>query len=187
MGFKIESLFRAMSKKLELSADRLAFVQARVSAEAFVRDECALAAHEFLPADRYHVLMEKMHKGKKVDLLIVPVKEGRENWDESYEFELKMAWPGGLKENVSGVKKDIDRLKSRRANAWALVLYFALDSAEGWMPYKPQKLNFEQGNQKFIEDIGHGQPYFAGDVFRFSHAGISGKDRLLAWNVYSEI
>ena len=55
---QFQLLFQAMSKRMEDRGPDFAFVLARVSAESFVRNECALAASEFLRGDSYHVHME---------------------------------------------------------------------------------------------------------------------------------
>ena len=64
-------LIEKMASHLENSSERLAFVQARVSAEALVQYECAYGAH-LAVGETHHIHMEKVYRKKKVDLLIIP-------------------------------------------------------------------------------------------------------------------
>jgi hypothetical protein len=184
---EVHLLFQAMSKRIEDRAFDFAFVQARVSAESFVRNECALAASKSLNPDSYHVHMEKrtekILKKKTVDLLIVPIEDGKEQWNRAYEFELKMAWPGAPKGNAPEVKKDLARLRERRTSSWVLVLYFAIESSADWMPYKRCKADFQEGLERFICHLKEeeGEPIFKGNPFHFSDKGVSGDATLLAW------
>lgn len=178
---QFEQMFQAMSRRLEERSSDFAFIQARVSAESFVRDECARAASDFLRPSPYHVHMEKKLGGKKIDLLIVPIEGGREEWSRACGFEVKMAWPGAPKGNAPLVRKDLDRLRESGTDSWALVLYFAIISSVDGMPYKPRKVDFKHGLEAFIRDLGEGDPPFRSKCFLFSHEGVSGNAVLLAW------
>ncbi|MCK4236949.1 MAG: hypothetical protein KAX38_07500, partial [Candidatus Krumholzibacteria bacterium] len=126
MNSMTEALFNAMYERLKDSSSMLAFVQARVSGEAFVRNECAFAATNYLERKKYHVHMEKQYEGKTVDLLIYDVEDGMQKREPEYQFELKMAWPGGLAENSTGVQDDLRALQGRK-NAWSLVHFFTFE------------------------------------------------------------
>ena len=93
------SLLNEMDSQLRAVGDRLAFIQLRVSAESFVRNECAIAASRVVYDLNYHVHMEKKVQDKLVDILVVPVTDGIEDFQNAIQFEIKMAWPGGLREN----------------------------------------------------------------------------------------
>ena len=175
-----ESLFNAMYEQLCKSSSMLAFVQARVSAESFVRNECALAAAKYLDVQKYHVHMEKKHKGKTVDLLIYEVENGMQKEEPAYQFELKMGWPGGLGENLAGVRHDLHALRNRD-NAWALVLFFAFEKVEPGAPYQPTVINFEDGLQEFISRLGVGAPRWQSPSFQMFYGESAGKACLLAW------
>jgi hypothetical protein len=120
MEVLLESIFSAMYEQLRKSSSMLAFMQARVSAESLVRNECALAAFNFLNSERYHVHMEKRHKGKTVDSLIHEVESGTQEEEPTYQFETKMAWLGGLAEHPNGVRHDLAALRNREnAGLWS--------------------------------------------------------------------
>ena len=174
------SLLAAMTERLKAASSRFAFVQARVSAETLVRDECALAAHEMLEGRGYRVHMEKEMEGKRADLMIVPVDDNRKE-DRSHAclIETKMAWPGGIGECAAYVKTDLGALAGRD-NAWVLVLYFAFDESLSWLPFGRREIPFERGLIKFLDMVGPDTP-IRGDIFSFAHDGVKGRACLLAW------
>jgi hypothetical protein len=176
----VEPLFNAMHEQLKNSASMLAFVQARVSAESFARNECALAAFNFLDREKHHVHMEKKHKGKIVDLLIYKVENGTQSKEPACQFELKMAWPGGLDQNAAGVNHDLHALQGRE-NAWALVLFFAFEKADKGFPYQPTGGSFEDVLRQFVSKVGAGSPTWKSSVFDMSFGNSVGKACLMAW------
>jgi hypothetical protein len=176
----LESIFSAMYEQLRKSSSMLAFVQARVSAESFVRNECALAAFNILDSEKYHVHMEKRHKGKTVDLLIHEVESGTQKEEPTYQFELKMAWPGGLAENPDGVRHDLAALRDRE-NAWALVLFFGFERTDKGFPYQPTGVVFEDGLREFLKRLAAGSPIWKSPVFDMSFGNSVGKASLMAW------
>jgi hypothetical protein len=182
----VESLFNAMHEQLKNSASMLAFVQARVSAESFARNECALAAFNFLDSEKYHVHMEKKHKGKIVDLLIYKVENGTQSKEPECQFELKMAWPGGLDQNAAGVNHDLYALQGRE-NAWALVLFFAFEKTDKGYPYQPAKVSFEGGIREFVGKVAAAPPTWKGSVFNMSFGNSVGKACLMAWTATSPV
>ena len=173
------SLLALMTNQLEAASSRFAFVQARVSAEALVRDECALAIHEALKDKGCHIHMEKNANGKKVDILIYPAQGDFEDKCNACLIELKMAWPRGHGECSRYVKHDLDALKGRK-NAWSLVLYFAFSESLKWMPFAHVCADFEKGVREFIARVGYGDPLL-GPIFEFENDGVRGKAQLMAW------
>lgn len=176
----VQSLFNAMHEQLKSSSSMLAFVQARVSAESFVRNECALAVFNSLDSEKYHVHMEKKYEGKTVDLLIHKVENGIQRKEPALQFELKMAWPGGLDQNAAGVNHDLDALQGRE-NAWALVLFFAFEKAVKGFPYQPTGVSFEDGLRQFVGKVDAGPPTWKSSVFDMSFGNSVGKAGLMAW------
>jgi hypothetical protein len=184
----VESLFDAMHDQLEKSSEKLAFVQARVSAESFVRNECALAAFNLLHSQGYRVEMERRHQHKTVDLLIYEPADPAQKNEPAYQFEIKMAWPGGLPGNAAGVKNDLVALRGRK-NAWALALFFAFEEAEEGARYRPVKeVGFEDGLGLFVKELERlkaGPPQWPlqweAHAFCMSFGGSKGKACLLAW------
>jgi len=177
----IESLFTAMYEHLKRCSSMLAFVQARVSAESFVRNQCALAASRLLDDEKYQVHMEKRYKGKTIDLLIHEVEKGTKKEDPAYQFELKMAWPRGRGENSAGVRHDLRALQGRE-NAWVLVLYFAFDRTEPGFPYQSTKIAFEYMLKEFIDKVAAGPPTWTSAAFDMSSGKSAGKACLVAWS-----
>jgi hypothetical protein len=173
-------LLNAMSSHLKTVAGRFAFVQLRVSAEHLIRDECAAAAHSALRKRPYHVHMERISHAKKVDLLIVPYDNAKENFQEAILYEFKMVWPGGLKETTDKVRDDLDRL-AHCDHAYAVAAYFAIEDGSGLAPYRKRALGFEDGLQRFIETLDRGKPVFPGQSFAFAHDEVRGQAQLLAW------
>ena len=173
------SLLVLMTNQLKAASSRFAFVQARVSAESLVRDECALAIHEALKNKGYYILMEKNTNGKKVDLLIYPSQEDIEKKNHACLIELKMAWPRGHGECSGYVKHDLQALKGRK-HAWSLVLYFAFSESLNWMPFAHRCADFEKGVREFIARVDAGDPLL-GPIFAFAHDGVRGKAQLMAW------
>jgi hypothetical protein len=182
MEVLVESLFNAMHEQLKISSSMLAFVQARVSAESFVRNECALAAFNSLDSEKYHVHMEKRYKGKTVDLLIHKVENGIQTKEPAYQFELKMAWPGGLDGNAAGVNHDLAALQGRE-NAWALVLFFAFEKTDKGCPYQPTKMSFEDGLGQFVRAVEAkaGPRMWNSSAFDMISGNSVGKACLMAW------
>ena len=180
MDVLLNSLFNAMYDQLRSSSSMLAFVEARVSAESFMRNECAFAAFDYLGAENYHVHMEKKDNGKIVDLLIYETEKSTRKSKPLYLFELKMAWPGGLGENVIGVRKDLDSMKGRE-NAWALVLFFAFAETYPGFPYQPTNIKFEAGLREFVKRLDVGAPSWRSNEFDMSCGKSLGKACLLAW------
>jgi hypothetical protein len=176
----VESLFNAMHEQLKKSSRMLAFVQARVSAESFVRNECALAACDLLDPQRYRLEMERRHQGKTIDLLIHETEDGIHKKEPAYQFELKMAWPSGLPGNAAGVKHDLDALQGRN-NAWALVLFFAFETADEGVRYQPTGVGLEEGLGKFVEQVNAGPLQWIGPPFPMLFGKSVGKACLMAW------
>lgn len=175
------SLLKEMDSQLRAVADRLAFVQLRVSAESFVRDECAIAASRVVYNLHYHVHMEKKVQGKKVDILVVPVTDGVEDLKTAIQFELKMAWPGGLQQNASGIKKDLAALVGRDS-AYAVALFFAFQKSPDWTPYRLSNIDFHEGLAQFIREVDVGEPVFSGEPFLIISSEAVGKGQLIAWH-----
>jgi hypothetical protein len=175
-----ESLFNAMHEQLRKSSPMLAFVQARVSAESLVRNECALAAFNLLDREEYRVCIEKKYKGKFVDLLIHKVENGTQRKVPEYQFELKMAWPGSVVSNATGVRHDLDALQGRE-NAWALVLFFAFEKTDKGCPYQPARVSLEDGIRQFVDKLDAGEPTWKSSVFDMSFGNSVGKACLMAW------
>ena len=180
MDILVESLFNAMHDQLKRSSSMLAFVQARVSAESFVRNECALAVFNSLDGAKYHVHMEKKYEGKTVDLLIHKVEDGIQRKEPVLQFELKMAWHGGWLQNAAGVNHDLDALQGRE-NAWSLVLFFAFEKANKGFPYQPTGISFEDGLRQFVGKVNAGPPTWKSPVFDMSFGDSVGKACLMAW------
>ena len=180
MDMLVESLFNAMHEQLKKSSSMLAFVLARVSSESFVRNECAFAAFNFLGSEEYHVHIEKKYKGKIVDLLIHKVENGIQKKEPAYQFELKMAWPGTLGQNLSGVRHDLSALQGRD-NAWALVLFFAFEKTDKGFPFQPIEVSFEDGLRQFVDYLDVGSPTWKSSVFHMSSGNSAGKACLMAW------
>jgi len=174
-------LFIAMHKQVKRRASMLAFVQARVSAESFVRNECALAASKLLDGKEYQVHMERRYKGKTIDLLIYWVEGGIKKEDPAYQFELKMAWPRGRGENSAGVRRDLEALQGRKS-AWVLVLFFAFDRTEPGLPYQPKRMAFQDALTEFVGKVAVGSPQWQGDAFPISSGRSRGKACLMAWS-----
>ena len=174
------SLLDEMDSQLRVAGDRLAFVQLRVSAESFVRNECAIAISRIVYELPYHVHMEKKVQGKIVDIIVVPVTEGKEDFKRAIQFELKMAWPGALQENASGVSKDLDALAGRDS-AYAVALFFAFQKSPSWTPYKPSNIDFNRGLAQFIKEVDAGEPVFYGEPFLMISSEAVGRGQLVAW------
>jgi len=176
------NIVKAMGYHLMSQSSRLAFIQSRVSAESFVRDECSLAASIFLADLGFNVHMEKKAQNKKVDIIIVPTIDKIEDWDDRYLFELKMAWPGSLGECSKKIRSDFRALVGK-SNAWVIVLYFAFTDCPQWMPYGKRKHGFEDGLINLITRIDHGDPDCYGPKFQMSYENVKGKAQLLGWRV----
>ena len=159
-----ETLFSEMDSQLRSVSERLAFIQLRVSAESFVRNECAIAANRAVHDLHYHVHMEKKAQGKIVDLLVVLTTDGNEDFERAIQVELKMAWPGGLPENAIGVRNDLAAL-ANRDSAYVVALFFGFERSPDWTPYGPRKIGFQDGLAQFINFVGEGEPVFAGEPF----------------------
>mgnify|MGYP006302372487 CR=1 FL=1 len=173
-----KSVVKAMGYHLMAQSSRLAFIQSRVSAESFVRNECALAASNYL-ADKYIVHMEKKDGNKIIDILIKPKSKQS---DERYIFELKMAWPGGIGECSGKIIKDFESLKGR-PNSWVIVLYFAFDNCPDWAPFGKRKKDFDEGLQDLINRINRGDPDCPGPRFQMGYSDVKGEAQLLGWIV----
>lgn len=174
-----QKILEAMTEQLKEHSSFFAFVQARVSAESLVRDTCALALHTIIGKDAYHVHMEKKVQGKKVDVIICPIKEKTECFEKACLLEFKMAWPGGLGECSHKVCGDLEALRGKH-NAWSIVLFFAFSSANRWMPFGQRKFEFPEGLDEFIRRVDSGIPIM-GPIFQFEHEDVSGDAQLLAW------
>ena len=174
------SLLGEMDSQLRSIGDRLSFVQLRVSAESFVRNECAIAANRVVYDLPYHVHMEKKVQGKVVDILVVPATDGVEDFERAIQFELKMAWPGGLKGNASGIRKDLAALAGRDS-AYAVALFFAFQKSPGWTPYRPSNIDFHEGLAQFIKEVAVGEPVFAGEPFPMISSEAVGRGQVIAW------
>lgn len=177
-------LWPEIDAQIRAHAPHLAFVQTRVSAEAFLRDHAAMAAHRATRSLGFDVRMEKKVSGKVVDLLVT--RRGEEPTPEnSVLIELKMAWPGGLGkrvlgENVDGVARDLALLRGK-PNGFALVLFFALEDAPEWAPYGPRDTGFAEGKKLFVERLGHGDPAWEGHAFPLLSEETKGQAAILVW------
>lgn len=163
---------------------RLAFIQSRVSAESFIRDECALSAAVYLADRHFNVHMEKKVIDKKVDIIIVPTDKSSkdEDWNNTICFELKMAWPGGLGECSSKIRKDFDALAGKE-NSWIVVLYFAFTHCPPWAPFGCRKRDFDEGLKELIDRIGHEKPDCEGSRFQMGYSEVKGEAQLLGWRI----
>jgi len=175
-----ELLWPEIDAQVRAHANEFAFIQARVAAESFVRNQAAMAAHRATRNLGFDARMEKKAAGKVVDLLVT--RHGEEpNADNSVLVELKMAYPGTWTGNADEVAKDLSLLAGQ-PNAYSLVLYFAFTRTPRWSPYapKPKHPTFENGLAKVVEHLGR-DAVWRGRPFNLAAEDTEGKAVLLVW------
>ena len=133
----IDALFDTMGEELVSHSSEFTFIQLRMSAERFVVPLCGFSierALSTLKPNQYHVYFEKrlpLFKQGPVDLLLAPItKDSTEDWDNPYCFEFKMVWLKGIKDNIKGLKNDIDKLGGYE-RGFAVAVLFSFDGGPG--------------------------------------------------------
>jgi hypothetical protein len=180
----IKTLFDAMGEELAAYGPQFVFIQLRVSAEHFVVPLCGLSVESvvrLLQPDQYHVYFEKKlprFKQGPIDLLLVPIaKDGTEDWNSPYCFEFKMVWLKGIKDNVSGIKKDIDKLGGYE-RGFAVAVLFSFDGGPYWAPYA-HKGDMERLVKEVVSEID--TPVYEGQEYRIASREVEAKSKLVAW------
>ncbi len=180
----INALFNTMGEELASNGSEFTFIQLRMSAERFVVPLCGLSTERVvstLKPNQYHVYFEKRLRHLKqgpVDLVLVPTsKDGTEDWDTPYCVEFKMVWLNGIKGNVLGIKKDIEKL-SGYDRGYAVAVLFSFAGGPGWAPYA-HKGDMEQLAKAVVSEIG--TPIYEGQEYRIANHEVEGKVKLVAW------
>ena len=177
-------LFSEMSQELASHGSEIAFTQLRVSAERLIVPLCGLAVERYLNTSKlnqYHVYLErKLPQFKKgpVDLVLAPPSgDGRADWSKAYCFEFKMVWLRGLKDNVSGLKKDIEKLGAYD-RGYVVGILFSFDGGPSWAPYA-HKGDMGQLVEKVVSGVG--KPVYEGEVLPIANHEAEGKLKLVSW------
>ncbi len=180
----INALFNTMGEELAANGSEFTFIQLRMSAEHFVVPLCGLSTERAVSTSKpnqYHVYFEKrlsQFKQGPVDLVLVPTsKDGTEDWNTAYCFEFKMVWLNGIKGNVLGIKKDIEKLNGYD-RGYVVAILFSFAGGPDWAPYKHTG-DMEQLVKAVVSEIG--TPMYKGQEYRIANHEMEGKLRLLAW------
>ena len=180
----INALFSAMGEELAVHSSEVTFVQLRMSAERFIVPLCGVAAERYLnilKPGQYHVYFEKRLRRFKqgpIDLVLVPVdKDGKEDWNTPYCFEFKMVWSKGIKENVLGIKKDIEKL-GEYYRGYVVAVLFSFDGGPCWAPYA-HKGDMDWLVKEVVSEIGIS--VYQGQEYRITSHEVEGKLKLIAW------
>lgn len=180
----INALLNTMGEELVSHSSEFAFIQLRMSAEHFIVPLCGFSVERALSTvkpNQYHVYFEKklpLFRQGPVDLLLVPIAEdGVEDWNNPYCFEFKMVWLKGIRENISGIKKDIDKLGGYE-RGYAVAVLFSFDGGPLWVPYA-HKGDMERLMKEVVAEIGI--PVHEGQEYRIVSPEVEGKLKLLAW------
>jgi len=180
----VNALFAAMGEEVVTHRSEVAFVQLRLSAERFVVPLCGLAVEKLLNVlkpNQYHVRFEKQlqhFKQGPIDLILVPIaKDGKEDRNNPYCFEFKMVWSKGIKDNIAGIKKDIEKLDGYY-RGYAVAILFSFDGGPGWAPYA-HKGDMEWLVKEVVTEIG--TPVYQGQEYRIASHEVEGKLTLIAW------
>ena len=180
----INIILDAMGKELASYGSEFTFIQLRVSAEHFIVPLCGMSVERIittLKPEKYHLYFEKklrQFKQGPVDLVLVPIaKDGKEDWDKPYCFEFKMVWLKGIKGNVSGIKRDIEKLSGYNRSCIVAVL-FSFDGGSEWAPYA-HRGDIEHLGKELVSEIG--TPMYEGHEHRIANHEVTGKFKLVAW------
>jgi len=180
----INNLFDAMGEELVAHGSEITFVQLRLSAERFIVPLCGLAVERLfstLKPNQYRVYFEKQLRRFKqgpIDLILVPVSEGREeDWNNPYCFEFKMVWSKGIKGNIAGIKKDIEKLGGYD-RGYAIAVLFSFSGGPAWIPYAHIG-DMEWLVKEVVLDIG--STVYQSKEYRIADHEVEGKLKLLAW------
>ena len=180
----ISALFDAMGEELASHGSEFTFIQLRMSAERFVVPLCGLSterAVSTLKPNQYHVYFEKwlrrFRQGPIDMVLVSTTKDGTEDWNTPYCFEFKMVWLKGIKDNVLGIKKDIDKL-SEYDRGYVVAVLFSFDGGPDWAPYT-HKGDMERLVKEVVSEIG--APVYEGQEYRVASHEVEGKLKLVAW------
>jgi hypothetical protein len=181
---EIKTILDSMTEELAIYSSQFAFVQLRASSEHFVVPLCGIAAAKVicsLSSGDFHVLFEKKlprFKQGPVDLVLMPIeKTGEEVLDKPYCFEFKMVWINGIKSNVKGIKRDIQKLDGYE-RGYAVAILFTFDKS-GWVPYSHQD-DMKKLTQAVVSGVG--LPFYEGHEHLFSSDEIMGYFKLMAWS-----
>ena len=180
----INALFDAMSEELAFHGSEFTFIQLRVSSEHFVVPLCGLSverAISTLKPDKFHVYFEKklrhFNQGP-IDMILMPIaSDGTEDCNIPYCFEYKMVWLKGVKENVAGIKKDIEKL-SGYDRGYVVAVLFSFDGGPNWAPYA-HKGDMERLVKEVVSEVG--TPVYEGQEYRITSHEAEGKLKLVAW------
>ena len=180
----INALFNAMGEELATHSSEVAFVQLRMSAERFIVPLCGLATERvlsLLKPDQFHVYFEKRlqrFKQGPIDLVLVPIaSDGTEDWNTPYCFEFKMVWSKGAKDNVTGIKKDIEKLGGYD-RGYVVAVLFSFNGGPAWAPYA-HKGDMEWLVKEIVSEIGIS--VYEGQEYRITNHEVEGKLKLVAW------
>ncbi|MDH5696449.1 MAG: hypothetical protein OEZ00_07640 [Dehalococcoidia bacterium] len=180
----INGLFDAMGEELTTHSSEITFVQIRLSAERFVVPLCGLAAERILnilKPNQYHVHFEKRLRHFKqgpIDLILIPItKDGKEDWNTPCCFEFKMVWSKGIKDNVLGIKNDIEKMGGYY-RGYVVAVLFSFNGGPAWAPYA-HKGDMEWLVKEVVAEIG--KPVYQGKEYRIAGREVEGKLKLIAW------
>jgi len=178
------ALFDAMGEELISHGSEFIFVQLRLSAERFVVPLFGLSierAVSTLKPDQYHIYFERKplyFKQGPVDLVLVPTSNGgAEDWSIPYCFEFKMVWLKSIKENVAGIKQDVEKL-SGYDRGFIVAVLFSFDRSPDWVPYAHEG-DMEQLSKEVVLEIG--TPIYKGQEYPIASHEAEGKVKLIAW------
>lgn len=180
----IRALFDAMGEEVANHGSEFTFVQLRLSAERFVVPLCGLSAEQVLrrlKPEQYRVFLEKKLRRFRpgpVDLVLAPRTDGgNHDLETAYCFEFKMVWLKGIKQNLSGIRNDIEKLNGYERGFLVAVL-FTFDRKLDWAPYSHEG-SMEHLLEKVVTDIG--KPVYEGRDYTISSHEVTGKLKLVAW------
>lgn len=177
-------IFHEMDVYLHSRSAYITFLQLRVASEFNIVWQCAWAIHHALPTlgiGEHHIYFEKELSFGKPDLLLVPVKEGLENFDNAFILEFTIACPGGtgIKSCSDKIRYDLNKLKGKN-KGFVLAFLFAFEQTSSWTPYQSMKQDL-YGLEREIYKIVGCEPFLKGARFPMITDEGKGKGRLVAW------